>query len=299
MIFVKRGPAPPVLDLTDPASLASGELAQAKQHWNDTGLAISTEAFKVYKNPQVQNALRDMFHGKCAYCESQAAGSADTDVEHYRPKGKVSDKDGHPGYWWLAMDWSNLVLGCMHCNQRRRQMIFSPNQTEEEIRQAILDNRLKSTGKLDTFPTEDDIWVMESGTSVADEKPLLIDPTVTDPEPLLDWFDRKDFALVGPRGGNARAQKTIDTLGLNRRRLCEERMTKLALLTMKMQDVRAGLEAFEAAASPGEADMVVRFILRDLALIEAMADARQHHAALARDFLARARAAVNAALPPP
>lgn len=134
---------------------------------------------------------------------------------------------------------------------------------------------------------------------VAAEKPLLIDPTVTDPEPLFDWHDRKDFALLGARGGNPRARTTIDTLGLNRRRLCEERMTRLGLLAMMMASIRAGLEDFERVATDGEVELVVRGIERDLALIEAMADARQPHAALARDFLTRARAAVDAALPPP
>lgn len=297
MIFVQRGAQPPSLDLNDPKSRASKELVAATKHLQDHGTPPDTKLYTVYSSVSVQEALRDLFHNKCAYCESQVAGSSQTDIEHFRPKGRISGNPIHPGYWWLAMNWTNLVLSCMHCNQNRKQLNLSPDLTEEEIRQAIITNTLQTTGKFDAFPTEDELWATDHEVGVANEKPLLLDPTVADPEQLFDWLDRSDFALVIARGGNARAQCTIDTLGLNRRRLCEERMTKLMLLSLIMNDIRTGLKEFDQAQTDGEAALVVRSIERDLAKIEAMGDARQPHAALARDFLARARAAVDAALP--
>jgi uncharacterized protein (TIGR02646 family) len=296
VIFVRRGPSPPSLDLTDPRSRARKELDDARRYLEEHATPPDTKLYKVYSSDSAQEALRDLFHNKCAYCESQVAGSSQTDIEHYRPKGGVSGNPGHPGYWWLAMDWTNLVLSCMHCNQSRRQLNLSPDLTEEEIRQAIVDNNLQTTGKLDAFPTEDGLWATDHEVGVAGERPLLLDPTVTDPEQLFDWLDRIDFALVSARGGDARAKMTIDTLGLNRRRLCEERMTRLTLLSLIMNDIRTGLEEFDRAQTNGEAALIVRAIERDLAKIEAMGDARQPHAALARDFLVRARAAVDAAL---
>jgi uncharacterized protein (TIGR02646 family) len=61
------------------------------------------------------------FYGKCAYCE-RAIGNQHGDVEHFRPKGGVADKDNkmiedHPGYYWLAYDWQNLLISCITCNQ--------------------------------------------------------------------------------------------------------------------------------------------------------------------------------------
>lgn len=296
MIFVQRGDPPPALDLTNPTSRASKELASAKKHFRDHRVPPATTHYKVYSSDSVQEALRDLFQNKCAYCESQVAGSSQTDIEHYRPKGRISGSPDHPGYWWLAMDWTNLVLSCMHCNQSRKQLNLSPDLDEEDIRKAIIDNNLQVTGKLDNFPTEDGLWATDHEVGVGGEKPLLLDPTVTDPATLFDWLDRRDFALVGARGGNARAEATIETLGLNRRRLCEERMTKLSLLSFIMNDIRAMLQEFNLAQTDGEATLAVRAIERSLALIEEMGDARQPHSALARDFLIRARAAVEEAL---
>jgi hypothetical protein len=33
--------------------------------------------------------LKNVFHGKCAYCETQFVGGFYGDAEHYRPKGEV------------------------------------------------------------------------------------------------------------------------------------------------------------------------------------------------------------------
>ena len=76
-----------------------------------------------------------VYHERCAYCE----GPLDSDryggdAEHFRPKGRVTFRDAaagtaiakcalpdgsvvdHPGYFWLAYDWRNLVPACARCN---------------------------------------------------------------------------------------------------------------------------------------------------------------------------------------
>jgi hypothetical protein len=71
--------------------------------------------------------------GKCAYCESVILNTHPGEVEHFRPKGRVRGRDGkvekvtiggaeteHPGYWWLAYAWSNLLPCCIDCNRRRQ-----------------------------------------------------------------------------------------------------------------------------------------------------------------------------------
>jgi uncharacterized protein (TIGR02646 family) len=76
-------------------------------------------------------ALLDLFNGKCAFCETPIGPGMHGDVEHFRPKGAVTEEDGskakyvddqgeereHPGYYWLAYDWRNLLLSCQLCNQ--------------------------------------------------------------------------------------------------------------------------------------------------------------------------------------
>lgn len=82
--------------------------------------------------------LENVFHDKCAYCEREISGYYG-DAEHYRPKGAVKRRgqngafeepecdlldpalgvlarQGHPGYFWLAYDWRNLVPSCVFCN---------------------------------------------------------------------------------------------------------------------------------------------------------------------------------------
>jgi hypothetical protein len=80
-----------------------------------------------------------IFHRKCAYCESRFTRYKG-DAEHYRPKGSVKFKGAngkfpyatcdvpdpqqggvprtiiHPGYFWLAYDWRNLIPACPMCN---------------------------------------------------------------------------------------------------------------------------------------------------------------------------------------
>jgi hypothetical protein len=69
----------------------------------------------------------NVFHGRCAYCEGDARSVSFGDGEHWRPKGRVTDKDGtpavdpesgeeHPGYFWLAYEWHNLLPACQQCN---------------------------------------------------------------------------------------------------------------------------------------------------------------------------------------
>jgi hypothetical protein len=79
--------------------------------------------------------LKVVFNHKCAYCESDMEGEQSGHAEHYRPKAgvnylklgaknrmtaKVADETGveikHPGYFWLAYDWKNLVPSCEKCN---------------------------------------------------------------------------------------------------------------------------------------------------------------------------------------
>ena len=66
-------------------------------------------------------ALRIASHSKCWYCETTQDRS-DMPVDHFRPKNRVSEAPGHPGYWWLAFDWTNYRLSCTYCNSKRRDI---------------------------------------------------------------------------------------------------------------------------------------------------------------------------------
>jgi len=87
-------------------------------------------------------------HGKCGYCDNDVISNQDGDVEHYAPKSEVSIlgsdettwgteapnlakvRGRRPqvlssgGYWWLAYDWKNYLLGCASCNRKWKGSIF-------------------------------------------------------------------------------------------------------------------------------------------------------------------------------
>ena len=80
----------------------------------------------IYGALSVRRVLEKLFEQKCAYCETKIGVNADWDVEHYRPKGRVTENTAHPGYYWLAYDWDNLLPSCAFCNQGRRDRASSP-----------------------------------------------------------------------------------------------------------------------------------------------------------------------------
>jgi hypothetical protein len=64
-------------------------------------------ARKKYGHAGVKNALVNMFHGKCAYCESKITVVDFGDIEHFCPKSEYPD---------LTFEWSNLLFSCAVCN---------------------------------------------------------------------------------------------------------------------------------------------------------------------------------------
>lgn len=106
------------------------------------------------------------FAGKCAYCEKFLKSNQYGDIDHYRPKGCVTKLDNsevaeHPGYYWLAYCWCNLLPSCSRCN-----------------RMSKVDNRF--VGKGTRFPVEDEQYAVSPGEETQ-ERPLLLNPIVDDP----------------------------------------------------------------------------------------------------------------------
>jgi len=62
----------------------------------------------VYGDLEVKISLEKLFEYKCAYCENFLEESG-WNVEHYRPKGRVFERDDHPGYYWLTVKFHKVV----------------------------------------------------------------------------------------------------------------------------------------------------------------------------------------------
>jgi uncharacterized protein (TIGR02646 family) len=170
----------------------------------------------VYHHDQVHAALERLCDRKCAYCEAPAPASASWDVEHYRPKGRVIERPDHPGYYWLAYEWDNLLLSCQLCNQRR-----TDRPTWEQAEPGA------TAGKADRFPLADESTrAMDPSGDLDAEVRLLLDPTRDDPEEHLT-FDLTGRALA--REGSTKGSTSIDVYHLNRRRLRSWRQAQIRL----------------------------------------------------------------------
>ncbi|HEY4025225.1 MAG TPA: retron system putative HNH endonuclease [Candidatus Dormibacteraeota bacterium] len=188
--------------------------------WSATALAEQGEHESrraVYHHDQVHAALERLCDRKCAYCEAPAPASTSWDVEHFRPKGRVSEREDHPGYYWLAYRWDNLLLSCELCNRRRKD-----RPTWERAEPGT------TSGKVDRFPLADEATrAMTPDHDLLVEARLLIDPTVDDPEAHVT-FDLDGHAV--PREDSAMGAASIEVYHLNRRRLRSWRLVQIELV---------------------------------------------------------------------
>ncbi len=154
------------------------------------------------------------FHGKCAFCEQKIYSNQHVDIEHFRPKGGIKDEnnkpiqiddDGetidHPGYYWLAYDWRNLLPSCVLCNQP------SSDHSEGPI------------GKRNYFPVKD-FRACRPGEE-EQEEPLLLHPVFRDPKDHLRVDETGVLVALTKEG-----RKCIDILALNERNLPKDRRDK-------------------------------------------------------------------------
>jgi hypothetical protein len=310
MRYVDRSIVEAPLVLTKEGRKGPNELKRAQDYFADS--ALGTEATKVkfgaYKDDEVKALLERLFHGKCAYCESIYASTAPVDIEHYRPKGGVEDDPTHPGYWWAAMRWSNLLPSCIDCNRRRYQPSPPRSASLEELQLAELERgrEMQQSGKSTAFPIEGPYVSDEAeDDALAEEEPLLLDPTRTDPTDHLKYhIDRRNLiGLVLPErvdDGNGGAEPSlqgatsIQIYGLNRLGLVYERTRILRRLNL-LQDVIAELSAVaEELAPPGVqpsdedavlAERLFQLVERLTDEIRAMAEPQEPYSEMVRAWI--------------
>ncbi len=299
MISLDRTPCPDALNPDDPTSSGAKEFVKIKTKLDNGETPKSTD-FSAYAKLEVRDALREMFHGKCAYCETKIAGAQDTDVEHYRPKKGVSEATDagvdHGGYWWLAMVWENLVLSCQHCNQSRSKQIIIPDdvQTLEELEAFLIDPPRSTTGKLNAFPTSDNTWVTDPDGDIDTESPLIINPVDVDPEDHLEWVLLEGASTVRAKNASEAGQATLDILGLNRRWLEEHRRVELRKMLAERNEIIEAMNRWLTAATDAEAEPWGFIAESAIARLQARTESDQPYAGLARAFLTLVQDEVDA-----
>lgn len=191
------------------AKKAPGSADDKAKDAAEAQIKIKTALYKAAKP-----FLNRLFSGKCAYCEVMIEVSHPTEVEHYRPKGNVKDEneeevtivtergeEEHPGYWWLAYTWSNLLSSCIDCNRRR-------THEKEEAGKRIE----AKAGKADIFPVKGK-RAMEPGEE-DNETPLLLNPCEEHFDPIEHFTFEKDGSVTAK---TERGEATLKLLGFNLR----------------------------------------------------------------------------------
>ncbi len=168
----------------------------------------------IYGHTEVRQKLDDIYHSKCCFCETDTSAGATLQVEHYRPKAKITGIKTHPGYYWLGYQWSNLLLACSSCNNRKR-------------------NRFPTIGiRITTHPiTAEDFGLDIENCNIT--SPLLLAENAQIINPEIDTNPMRHFRFQadGTIDHNTPEGKaTIDTCNLNRGGLVVKRKKLYDLL---------------------------------------------------------------------
>ncbi|WP_242416440.1 hypothetical protein [Sphingomonas panni] len=231
--------------------VALERLRGARHYFRKTPGIAGFKAYEyvAYRHPSVARALAEMFEDKCAYCETSVAGTGTARIEHFRPKGGALDVPDHPGYWWLAHDWENLLPSCASCNEGRRFAVLTEMVSLEEFKRLLRRRAERSVGKMNHFPIAG-VRAMTRKGDLSAEDPLLIDPARRDPTNHLTWRLDGEQSLVEARpvpGGRCpRGAESIRTFALNRVLLVKERTQLLNELRYQreqiLEDLRVGMD---------------------------------------------------------
>ena len=179
---------------------------------------------KFYGASDVLEKLKNLYHNKCAYCETL---EPEFEIEHYRPKKRVSeDLANHKGYYWLAYEWTNLLPACHDCNKNGVKENHFPIEGTRKYEPKLLQN-----SEIDFSANKLTSQYLE------DEKPLFLNPEMPDFDPFYYFkFDKTGFfEAKQPENtfGYRQAEKTIGIVKLNREKLYYYRREKILAIFYK------------------------------------------------------------------
>lgn len=305
MINIKRPDCPDILKVgLDSESDGEWETKDAIEFYTDT--KNHQEKYKrtgkrgnrtkqdyvVYKESTVRDVLTEMFHGKCAYCESKITAIYSGDIEHFRPKGKIQEASpSKPGYFWLASEWENLLFACPYCNQTHTHKVNNGGVLEEAV-----------FGKLDQFPLSTERYRLNHSHgliyfsnknlysqlfNLEESERLLLNPCKDDN--IEKYFKYDDKGAIISNDGltlieEQKAQRSILTYALHRLSLNIEREERIIEIKAQIRRVEMAIENYNNNLSATN-EIKVRFeeVMRDeMEVLKKFKDSDQKYAGLAR-----------------
>ena len=229
---------------SDRASVARQKLIEA---WQAEREAAARENRPVAWRPSFNEALYkglrqvflfEAFHQKCAYCEVNHSDGYPVQVEHYRPKGGVTENreaTEHKGYFWLAYEWWNLVPSCAHCNTNHTDPCGGPHPGKK--------NEFPVGGARVTEPSDNPaLWPEELAVECA----ALLNPYFDTPEEHIDFEPTTGAAIPNSPRGKA----TIEVCDLNRPSLRDKRLSLRGHALLGMVFDLMGLKAMDDIVPP-------------------------------------------------
>jgi uncharacterized protein (TIGR02646 family) len=164
------------------------------------------DASELYRSDSVKGDLNLIYNGKCAFCEQTPAGSP-PQVEHFRPKGGVTGVD-HTGYYWLAYEWSNLLLSCGNCNSTKGNNFDLFNNVDRVEYPSILSDGIDEYAN----------FILHRPLII--ERPKLLNPEIDDPQRHLAFTPSGEIFHLSDRGEESKIRYNLnrDELYVNGRK---------------------------------------------------------------------------------
>lgn len=215
----------------EPTALRSNKVEQLKRKIAAkiaAGLKVASDEYTSYwHDDTIRKSLWESQQKKCCYCERKRELKRESDVEHFRPKAAITEDPSHPGYWWLAYDWTNYLYACKPCNEAHKKNHFP-----------LLTGGIRAMGPADNLNAE---------------KPALINPIDDNPEESIGFvWKGSGNKFVKVVGLDKRGEITKDLTQLNRPELVEERAEQLFTL-----DTLA--RAMKIAENAGDREIINKF----------------------------------------
>jgi len=196
------------------ATLAKNGDLYSSYHYAAQSVVDLLRAYSIQEDYISANEL-----AKCNYCESKLEHGVTLQVEHYRPKAKVDATDNnnvaHPGYYWLGLEWSNLLLSCPKCNGKGAKGNRFPIRGPRAVPVHPVDGQ-GVLSRLDCFADRQPLLA---------EDALLLNPEIDHPENFLTFNANGYISSHGQ--DTLRGDTSIEIYRLNRDTLVAARIDVL------------------------------------------------------------------------
>lgn len=184
---------------------------------------------------ELRDFLKGYFNNKCAYCETEIIGFK-AHAEHFRPKAQVrfkvavgdkqvyrmgrtrDEKDeeiDHPGYFWLAYNWKNLLPACQKCNTlegKKDQFPIAPDKSYVAVKKLTAEEVKNLRWQITKREGAEDIFYLEPEDLDTLENPQLLHPYFDEPRDHLVFGRHGD---VAPRNKSEKGRHSIAVFDLN------------------------------------------------------------------------------------